>query len=155
LDYAGFFEQAFPVLRRSWLIRLSAARAAGSDFMSQDNPPILHRKELLLPAQHPDRARFEKLTAALEDRQAFDFMPHLIGRKQYWLQTLSMLGLRVNDHELVEVNGVNPVERQASLTVARHRTAIARSRLSVPMQLLARWGFLARSQTVLDYGCGR
>ena len=33
--------------------------------------------------------------------------------------------------------------------------AIARSRLSAPVQALARWGFLDGLPSFLDYGCGR
>ena len=43
----------------------------------------------------------------------------------------------------------------APTTVARHRTAISRGQLSVPLQAAARHGFLDGSKTVFDYGCGR
>ena len=39
--------------------------------------------------------------------------------------------------------------------VDRHRTAIARSQLSRPLQLAARHGLLDGSKSVFDYGCGR
>ena len=39
--------------------------------------------------------------------------------------------------------------------VERHRTAISRGQLSVPLQAAARHGFLDGTQTVFDYGCGR
>lgn len=41
------------------------------------------------------------------------------------------------------------------VAVNRHKTAIARSQLSTPMQLLARHGFLDGEHSLLDYGCGR
>lgn len=41
------------------------------------------------------------------------------------------------------------------VSVARHKTAICRSQLSTPMQLLARHGFLDGEHSILDYGCGR
>ena len=41
------------------------------------------------------------------------------------------------------------------VAVARHKTAIARSQLSTPMQMLARHGFLDGNHSLLDYGCGR
>ena len=41
------------------------------------------------------------------------------------------------------------------VSVARHKTAIARSQLSTPMQMLARHGFLDGEHSILDYGCGR
>ncbi|WP_187193445.1 MULTISPECIES: DNA phosphorothioation-associated putative methyltransferase [unclassified Methylobacterium] len=39
--------------------------------------------------------------------------------------------------------------------IARHRTAIARNRLSAPMQSLVRHDFVGPGTTVLDYGCGQ
>ncbi len=155
LCYPDFFTDPFPVLRASWLVRLSTAQTAHSDFSSQDNPPILHRKELLLPLAHPDYPRFARLTAALDDRGAFDFAPYLIGRRTYWNETLASIGLRINGDEIIRVTPRPNDEPRTSVTVARHRTAMSRSRLSAPMQSLARWGFLDGSLSVLDYGCGR
>lgn len=155
LYYPDFFVEPFPALRSSWLIRLSTAQTTHSDFSAQDNPPILHRKELLLPAAHRDRARFARLTAALDDCQAFDFAPHLIGRRAYWNETLASLGLGVDGDEVIRITARPDDGPRTSVTVARHRTAISRSRLSAPMQSLARWGYFDGSLTVLDYGCGR
>jgi DNA phosphorothioation-associated putative methyltransferase len=115
----------------------------------------LHRKELLLPAAHADRARFARLTAALDDCKAFDFAPHLIGRRTYWNETLASLGLRIDGEEVVRIVGAAANNPVMPIAIARHRTAISRSRLSTPMQNLARWGYFDGSLTVLDYGCGR
>jgi hypothetical protein len=41
LSYPAFFTDPFPVLRASWLVRLSTGQIAHSDFSTQDNPPIL------------------------------------------------------------------------------------------------------------------
>jgi DNA phosphorothioation-associated putative methyltransferase len=155
LCYPAFFMEPFPVLRASWLVRLSTGQIAHSDFSMQDNPPILHRKELLLPAAHPARIQSEHLTAILDDFQAFDFAPHLIGRRDHWSETLASVGIRIDGDQVVRVTEAATNGRRASVPVARHRTAISRSRLSAPMQSLARWGFLDTSLTVLDYGCGR
>lgn len=155
LYYPDFFSDPFPALKSSWLVRLSTAQTAQSDFSGQDNPLILHRKELLLPLAHPDRPRFARLTAALDDCQAFDYAPHLIGRRTYWNEALTSLGLRIEGEEVIRM-AVPPADRaRTPVAVARHRTAISRSRLSTPMQSLARWGFLDGSLAVLDYGCGR
>ncbi|HEV7345006.1 MAG TPA: DNA phosphorothioation-associated putative methyltransferase [Devosia sp.] len=158
LSYPTFFEDAFPAVRRSWLVDLSIGRVSESDFSAQDNPAILHRKEALLPEDHPRRAEFRSLTEALEDYGAFDRPLHLIGRRSFWEETLAELGLRVEDHRLLAPGGVSPAKGEAGPlepTVARHRTAISRSRLSTPMQALARWDFFDGTPSVLDYGCGR
>lgn len=158
LSYPGFFEEAFPAVRRSWLVDLSIGRVSESDFAAQGNPAILHRKEALLPEDHPRRAEFRSLTDALEDYGAFDRPLHLIGRRSYWEDTLAELGLQLENHRLVVHDGVGPAKSKAGTSepaVARHRTAISRSRLSTPMQALARWGFFDGAPSVLDYGCGR
>lgn len=158
LDYPAFFEDPFPSLRMSWLVNLKTGRVAPSDFATRENPPILHRKELLLAKDHPARAPFARLTAELEACGAFEHPSYLIGRRGYWQNALASLGIRLEGHEVIldatEARGV-PEPGQAPVVVARHRTAIARSRLSTPMQALARWGFLDGTPTVFDYGCGR
>jgi len=42
-----------------------------------------------------------------------------------------------------------------AVVVKRHRTAISRGQLSVPLQTAARHGFLDGSKSIFDYGCGR
>jgi hypothetical protein len=64
LDYPSFFEEPFPALRSSWCVELNTGRVSAVDFSARENPPILHRKKLLLPSKHPERARFARLTAA-------------------------------------------------------------------------------------------
>ena len=158
LDYPAFFQDPFPSLRMSWFVDLKTGRVTTSDFSARENPPILHRKELLLAGDHPERELFARLTASLESHGAFDHPSHLIGRRLYWAGALASLGIRLEGHEII----LGAVESGAAsdcspspVVVARHRTAIARNRLSTPMQALARWGFLDGAPTVLDYGCGR
>ena len=158
LDYPAFFEDPFPSLRMSWFVDLKVGRVATSNFSARENPPILHRKELLLARDHPNREFFARLTAALESCGAFDHPSCMIGRRLYWQNALASLDIRLEGHEII----LGRVESGAAtdgspppVVVARHRTAIARSRLSTPMQALARWGFLDGTPTVLDYGCGR
>ncbi len=155
LHYPNFFTEPFPALKASWLVRLSTTQTTHSDFSRQENPPILHRKELLLPKEHPDYSRFARLTAALDACQAFSIAPHLIGKRTFWNEALSSLGIRVDGDEIVRTIDSDADVSKAQILVARHRTAISRSRLSAPMQSLARWGFLDGSFSVLDYGCGR
>ncbi len=155
LDYPGFFEEPFPALRASWLVELDTGRVSTVDFSARDNPPILHRKELLLPAKHPERARFACLTAALEDYGAFEQPSHMIGQRLHWERALASLGLRVENHQVVLGSEEFVARSNGAVHIARHRTAISRSRLSTPMRALALWGYLDGSTTVLDYGCGR
>lgn len=157
LDYPDFFDDPFPALRTSWLIDLTTQRASRRDFGDQENPLILHRKELMLDDRHAEHTKFAALTTDLEDFGAFDFPANLIGRQLYWQQALRNLGIRVEGHKVVVIDSDSAVPRRglADKNVARHRTAISRRRLSSPMQALSRWGFINTEATVLDYGCGR
>src|SRR5207237_2623985 len=48
LAYPSFFDEAFPPIERSWKIFLSSGKASYRTYTNSMNPPILHRKELLL-----------------------------------------------------------------------------------------------------------
>lgn len=52
LDYPGFFDEAFPALRRYWKVDLAKLTVRYRTYEESLNPPILHRKELLLPPDH-------------------------------------------------------------------------------------------------------
>jgi DNA phosphorothioation-associated putative methyltransferase len=157
LDYPDFFEAGFPILRRYWTVDPGTAAVRFRTYADSLNPPILHRKELLLPARHPQRETFAALTRAAEEIGLFDD-PHRIGFKRAWDALLAQRGYRVVGHALVPIG--NDESREAAeesdlCGVARHLTALTRYGFSAPIQTLARFGFLNGSKTVFDYGCGR
>lgn len=156
LDYPDFFETAFPVLRRAWTVDLVAETARFRSYEHSLNPPILHRKELLLAEGHPQRDTFAALTAAAESLGLFED-PRRIGFRQAWDARLAQRGYRIAGHELVPIgNDESDTPASADFAgVARHLTALARYGFSAPVQSLARFGFLDGSKTVFDYGCGR
>jgi DNA phosphorothioation-associated putative methyltransferase len=156
LDYAGFFEQAFPVLRRYWTVDLAQSRCRFRSYQDSLNPPILHRKELLLPHGHPAIPAFSVLTRAAEQIGLFDD-PRRIGFLQAWESLLALRGYRVVDHELVPLGNDESADTspQPFVGIARHLTALSRSNLSAPVQTLARFGLLDGSKSLFDYGCGR
>src|SRR6188472_846312 len=53
LYYPEFFESPFPVLQRSCVVDVESGRIKLLHYDLSKNPPILHRKELLLPPDHP------------------------------------------------------------------------------------------------------
>jgi hypothetical protein len=55
LHYPGFFVEAFPRLLESWRIDIENGVVGYRTYESSLNPPILHRKELLLAADDPRR----------------------------------------------------------------------------------------------------
>ena len=159
LNYPAFFEEAFPSLHRSWKVRVLSGTVAFRTYADSMNPPILHRKELLLPVDDPRRLRFENLTAQLESLGLFED-PVRIGFKLQWERLLKERGFQVLDHDLVPIGNVEESECGSAISdlrvgVARHLTALARYGFSAPIQLLDRYGFLSGDMTVFDYGCGK
>lgn len=150
LHYENLEQEPFPVLQQSWAVNLAEASVSPRDYRHADNPPILHRKELLLPADHPRHEEFSRLTADLESANLFMDAAY-IGTRQRWEARLAESGYALEGHRLVRLED-SPGEPGQ---VARHRTAISRAGPSAPIQALARHGYLDGRYTVLDYGCGR
>jgi DNA phosphorothioation-associated putative methyltransferase len=158
LDYADFFGKPFPVLRNSWKVDVAIKRVIHRSYATSLNPPILHRKELLISKDHPERRKYEALTHAAEQIGLFDDT-NRIGFKAAWDALLLLKGFKVVDHELLPIGndetGAIDEPISAFERVERHRTALTRYDFSAPMQTLARFGFLDGSKSVFDYGCGR
>lgn len=156
LNYPDFFSAAFPELREAWRIDLSHGRVSYRNYADSLNPPILHRKELLLPPDHPDRPRFAALTTQAESLGLF-LESRSIGFREAWAARIAAVGYRIDGHELLPLaNVVEPdAWSEADGFIERHRTALSRSALSAPMQTLVRHGLLVPERTCFDYGCGR
>jgi hypothetical protein len=159
LYYPGFFEEPFPSLRESWLVDLNGGRNSYRTYVDSLNPPILHRKELLLPDDHPRQAEFAALTEAAESIGLFD-NPTRIGFRNQWERLVRERGYQVVGHQLVPIGNDESLDGELpaateSIKVARHLTALVRYGFSAPVQTLARYGFLDGRYTVFDYGCGR
>jgi DNA phosphorothioation-associated putative methyltransferase len=148
LTYRDFDEIPFPALEKSIRFDLLDGRKSVRDFTAHSNPPILHRKELLVPENYPQRENFTALTSALDDLGVF-YDTHKIGFKQQWENRLRSLGIAIECYKLVK--NAEP----KGLVVERHKTALARYQLSQPVQLLVRHGVLSPSDSFFDYGCGR
>ena len=159
LNYPDFFDEPFPALEQSWKVALGPGQVSYRTYADSLNPPILHRKELLLPPDHPDRSKFAKLTSALESLGFFDD-PVRIGFRVQWDKLLQERGFRVTGHSLVPIGNEEPADfgdacAPGEFEVARHLTALTRHSFSAPIQLLDRLGFLADGATLFDYGCGK
>ena len=162
LDYQEFSAVAFPELRASLLVNLEKDDVKLRKY-SGANPPILHRKELLLAPDHPLRDTFAKLTQSLERKGLFRNMANK-GTRRNWMDALADAGLTVEGPKVVKRNS-NPDESLVASAddlsapendrVERHKTAIARTALSAPMYLLFTSGLIRHDSTVLDYGCGQ
>lgn len=159
LSYPAFFLDACPTLARSWKVSIKDQRATLRSYKDSFNPPVLHRKELLLEGSDPRRPPFERLTAELESLRCFDD-PVRIGFKLQWENLLRERGFRLVGHQLVPIGNEEPAADQefdgkGPIEIARHLTALSRQNFSAPIQILQRFGFLDGSRTIFDYGCGK
>lgn len=91
LDY-GDFTVPFPVLEATVACELVSGTTRRIAYSADGNPPILHRKELLLAADDPLAQAGARLTACLEARGAF-VDSHLIGTRAGWNRSLAKLGI--------------------------------------------------------------
>lgn len=160
LAYPDFFDAPFPELVAAWIF------APGSDqptsFRRYDdslNPPILHRKELLLPSSHPEYAHWTALTATAEGLGLFDDIA-TIGFRLNWQRLIASKGYQlIGDAFVPLANDLGAAEANHQAVcregVQRHLTALSRTSLSAPVQLLSRLGLLSPGKTFFDYGCGR
>lgn len=157
LSYPDFFGSGFPTLGRSWRVSFSRGTTVYRTYEESCNPPILHRKELLLPPGHEGVEEYRALTEAAESLGLFDD-PHRIGTREYWYRLLAERGYEIDGHSLVPVaNAVGECIAEVcnSPEIQRHLTALSRSNFSAPIQALWRHGLITASRSLFDYGCGR
>lgn len=102
LNYDRFIEEPFPVLLEAWTVSLAPHKVKYTDYRGRDNPPVLHRKELLLPRKHPARARAAILTAKLEQAGLLTNTAG-IGTKRAWEKRLRDAGVQVLHNRLVPI----------------------------------------------------
>jgi DNA phosphorothioation-associated putative methyltransferase len=141
------FDVEFPALLQSVKVVFLDGKITRLSYENRANPPILHRKELLLPPNDPRLPRFRALTRAAEDHGLFAD-PNRIGTRAAWNAIIANAGLTVHNGRLL------PIEED-KIDVARHRTAIVRRDLSQPMQLMIRFGIVTKARSLFDYGCGQ
>jgi len=161
LSYPTFFEELFPSLLASWRVHLPTKSVRFRDYSSSLNPPILHRKELMLPESHPDQHRLQQVTRLAEEIGLFDD-PVRIGFRSQWSDLVTSKGYLVVNQELLPAGNVSSSSSQDIWTsqptgtaVHRHLTALSRSFLSAPVQALLRHNLVDASRTFFDYGCGK
>ena len=155
LEYRDFFTDPHPVLAKAIRVNLAAGKVKELQYDIRSNPPILHRKETLLPLDHPDRPRFAALTQQEEDAGLFD-NPKTIGFKDNWNGLLQEKGLGYKGHSLVRLEEPRSkiLASEEPVRVHRHRTAMTRTALSKPIRQAMECGILSDRKTVFDYGCG-
>ena len=141
------FDVDFPALLASTRVDFPTDTVSRIDYRNRISPPILHRKELLLPPDDPRLPKFRALTAAAEEHGLFR-EPNKIGTRAKWNTMLEEAGLVLRNGSLIRADDEH-------VFVARHRTAIVRRDISQPMQLMMRFGIVTQERSLFDYGCGQ
>jgi DNA phosphorothioation-associated putative methyltransferase len=158
LNYPTFFDESYPVLHTSISIDLVRKTKRKTSYHKSKNPPILHRKETFLPPGHPSVSLFEEITLEGEKAGLYE-NTKTIGFKQKWERLIYNKGYYLVEGRLKKLKKKKPIDiiadEEKPIEVKRHLTAIDRYSLSVPMQNLARHGFLDGDYSILDYGCGK
>lgn len=152
LRYSSFFEEAHPCLEESIAIDLNSGRSLRTTYRDSLNPPILHRKELMLASDHPRFEEFAALSMA-EEQAGLYSNTATIGFRINWERLLAAHGLAIEGHSLVRGTGHETVA-QNGIAVHRHKTALTRYQLSRPVKTLIEYSQLHPVSTFLDYGCG-
>ena len=161
LEYPDFEEDPFPSLRNSW----SPAQHRGStlalrSYSQSINPPILHRKELLVSKDHPKYAVWAKTTETCAALGLFE-SSKTIGFQLNWERVINRKGFRLVGSDFLPLGNVEAEEEEVassftvSSTIQRHLTAMTRTSLSAPVQMLLRYGLIDKDALFFDYGCGR
>jgi len=157
LYYPTFFEEPYPALETSTSIDLIRKTKRKTSYLNSKNPPILHRKETLLNPNHPSVPLFKEITGEGEKAGLYE-NSRSIGFKNHWEKLIRDKGFQLVDGRLKKLKKqkqANTDIKSNSIAVKKHLTAIDRYKLSVPLQNLARHGFLDGSYSILDYGCGK
>lgn len=152
LNYPNFFEESYPCLTRSVNIDLSKLTHRITDYSDADNPPILHRKETMIPESHESFETFKMITEEGEAAGLYE-NSRIIGFKNSWERLISKHGYELVDGRLFRSSAIQMETDEKEID--RHKTALVRHELSAPMKNLAKHGFLNGDYSIFDYGCGR
>jgi DNA phosphorothioation-associated putative methyltransferase len=100
LSYPHFDSDAHPTLAAAITVNLRKLTVDFRDYNRSENPPLLHRKEEFVAADHPDRARWERLTKTEIKANLYEH-PERIGTLRGWELTLETAGVTVRGHRLL------------------------------------------------------
>lgn len=100
LTYPDFDRDPHPVLRSAITVNLRKLSVDWRDYSRSENPPLLHRKEEFLGADHPRRQLYERLTKA-EMKAGLYEHPERIGTQKGWQAVLDQARVTLQGHRLV------------------------------------------------------
>jgi DNA phosphorothioation-associated putative methyltransferase len=157
LAYDDFDDAPFPSLHKSWRVNLQSASVVYRDYTGSRNPPILHRKELLLLSSDPRVEPWAELTRTAEVLGLFDDTSR-IGFREQWFEQIAAKGYALEgDVFLPLANVTEPSDATVAVAgpIQRHLTALTRANLSAPVQALWRHELIRLDRSFFDYGCGK
>ncbi len=157
LAYPSFEHEPYPPLAHSWTIDLAKLSVREADYCKSVNPPILHRRETFLSIDHPQREVFRAYTLEGEKIGLYE-NTRIIGTRQGWERLIRRKGycLDKENHLLPISEKFIPKQKiNYEGEIERHKTALSRDKLSVPLFLIAQRGYLNVKYSVLDYDSGR
>jgi len=150
LNYPTFDTESYPALQQSLFVDLEKKHHRLNDYSNSDNPPILHRKELMVNKDHPLFHEFSIVTQEGELPGLYD-NPRTIGFKLGWEATIRNAGYELVDGRLFRASALLD---QSDIKIERQKTAITRRGLSSPLKVLQKKGYLNGEYSLFDYGCG-
>jgi DNA phosphorothioation-associated putative methyltransferase len=153
LSYPTFFTDSYPALEQSVTVNLAKLSHRITSYNSQENPPILHRKETMLPKNHPSYEEFSMITEEGEAAGLYE-NSRMIGFKNSWENLITKKGYELIDGRLFRRSTIISSDNNDK-EIDRHKTALVRHELSAPMKTIAKNGFLSGEYSIFDYGCGR
>lgn len=155
LCYPQFFEHPHPSLEKSVTIDVASGKSFWNGYGDNLNPPILHRKELLLAPDDPRTSAYAALSAAEEQAGLYE-NTSIIGFRVNWERLLAARGLAFDGHSLVRAsdNGTAHVFPPPIVAVQRHKTALTRNQFSKPVKTLLEFNQMPTASSFFDYGCG-
>jgi len=151
LSYPQFFEESYPALEQSVNVDLIKLSHKVTKYNTQENPPILHRKETMISKSHQSYDDFKLITQEGEAAGLYE-NSRMIGFKDSWARVINSKGYDLIDGRLFRSSAIITTNKKE---IDRHKTAIVRHDLSAPMKALAKSGFLSGEYSIFDYGCGR
>lgn len=100
LSYPDFVRNPHPKLAFSLSVNLQTFKIKTYHYENSDNPPILHRKELFMAADHNLHERFARLTRS-EERAGLYENSSTIGRLKEWVDLLKKKSVFIRGHQLL------------------------------------------------------
>ena len=91
LTYPDFESDPHPALTESLTVHLQTFRIRERYYRESGNPPVLHRKETFIAADHPLHTKFARLTRQEDSKGLYEDTTY-IGTRRGWEQVLASKG---------------------------------------------------------------